>query len=138
MSAPASVPDTARLTAVAARYVRDTPAPDPASISLYPGLRRIDIQPSVPSWDRVAVLDSLLIWTHQLTGITGDWWHTPGGDLHITLTGRGPCGVTVRVYDAFPYRTVRQHVALTEGASESVTPGELYRLALELRKGHLA
>ncbi|MYW97189.1 hypothetical protein G3I59_42895 [Amycolatopsis rubida] len=127
--------DTARLATVAARYVRDTPAPDPASIMLLPGQRRIEIQPSVDFGDPVAILGALLIWTHRLTGITGEWWHTSGGRLHILLTGRGPCGIEFRIYSGIAYQAVRRHVVLAKGARESVTPDELYRLALELRKG---
>ncbi|HWD04077.1 MAG TPA: hypothetical protein VG674_16685 [Amycolatopsis sp.] len=130
-----STSGTARLAAVVTRWVRETPAPEPASISLRPERREVALQPSTVFGDPVATLGALLIWTHQLTGITGDWWHTAGGDLHITLTGRGPCGVTVQVYSSIPYRIARSQVALAKGKTESVTPDELYRLALELRKG---
>ncbi|MEU4245827.1 hypothetical protein AB0F15_00260 [Amycolatopsis sp. NPDC026612] len=125
----------AKLAAVAVAYVRDTPAPEPVHLSLDPGFHRVDVQPDIPRADPVGVLGALLIWTHRLTGVTGEWWHTPGGELHITLTGRGPCGVSFLVYSSIPYRTARRHVALAASARESVTPDELYRLALELRKG---
>ncbi|WP_370970086.1 hypothetical protein [Amycolatopsis sp. cg9] len=126
----------AKLAAVAVTYVRDTPAPEPCYLALNPGSHAVEIQPDVRQATPVTVLGTLLVWTHRLTGINGDWWHTPGGELHITLTGRGPSGVRFLVYSSFPYRVARRHVALAAGARESVTPDELYRLALELRKGH--
>jgi hypothetical protein len=131
-----SLTGVAKLAAVAVALVRDTPAPEPCHVSLDPGVQTVDIQPTtVDRTDPVGVLGTLLIWTHRLTGVTGDWWHTPRGDLHISLIGRGPGGIRVKVYNSIPYRQVRRHVALDTGARESVTPDELYRLALELRKG---
>jgi hypothetical protein len=129
--------NVAKLATIAERYVTTTPAPDPMDITLYPGKQEISLQPSI-EFDPVAVLGSLLIWTHRLTGITGNWWRTASNDLHITLNGRGPAGVRFRVYSSFAYRHARSHVSLAKGDTESVTPDELYRLALELRvqKGH--
>ncbi|MEU5257337.1 hypothetical protein [Amycolatopsis sp. NPDC021455] len=125
----------AKLATVAVTYVGDTPAPEPCYLSLNPSSHTVEIQPDVRRAAPVAVLGALLVWTHRLTGVTGDWWHTPGGDLRITLTGRGPCGVRFLVYSSITYGTARRHVALAKNARESVTPDELYRLALELRKG---
>jgi hypothetical protein len=126
----------AKLAAVAVAYVRDTPAPEPCYITLNPGDNEIDLQPDVPfGRDPVIVLGALLVWTHRLTGITGTWTHGTDGALFISLTGRGPSGVHIRVYSSIPYRAARRHVALVKGFRESVTPDELYRLALELRKG---
>jgi hypothetical protein len=129
--------NVAKLATIAQRFVTTTPAPEPAIITLHPRAHRIDIQPTIGP-DPVSVLGCLLIWTHRLTGITGTWWHTAGNDLHITLTGRGPAGVRIRVYSSFAYHHARPHVSLAKGDTESVTPDELYRLALELRvqKGH--
>jgi len=133
-TAVAPLGNIAKLATVAVRYVRDTPAPEPCDISISPSTHTISIQPTVtyPA-EPVNVLGTLLIWTHRLTGVTGDWWHIPSGDLHITLTGRGPCGTHIRVYSSFRYRDARPHVQLAKAERESVTPDELYRLALELR-----
>ncbi|MGW4520121.1 hypothetical protein [Amycolatopsis sp. NPDC004378] len=126
----------AKLTTVARMFVRDTPAPEPCFLTLSTHDNRIELQPSVPSRrDPVVVLGALLIWTHRLTGITGSWRHTRDGSLFIALTGRGPAGVRIQVYSSIPFTQTGGHVALAAGAGESVTPDELYRLALELRKG---
>ncbi|HVV09221.1 hypothetical protein [Amycolatopsis sp.] len=121
-----------KIAAALVRYVRDTPAPEPTSVMLYPDKNAVDIQPSHGP-DPVQTIGSLLIWTHRLTGITGEWWRTPGGDLFTILTGRGPHGITYGVYGAIPYRAVQRLVRLPQGERESVTPDELYQLALELR-----
>lgn len=126
----------AKLAAVAVAYVRDTPALEPCYITLNPAGNEIDLQPDVPlGRDPVIVLGALLVWTHRLTGIAGTWTHGTDDALFISLTGRGPSGVRIRVYSSIPYQAARRHVVLNKGNRESVTPDELYRLALELRKG---
>ncbi|WP_410640698.1 hypothetical protein [Amycolatopsis sp. lyj-346] len=126
----------AKLTTVARMFVRDTPAPEPCFLTLNPHDNQIELQPTVPTRrDPVAVLGALLIWTHRLTGIAGSWRHTRNGALFIELTGRGPAGVRIQVYSSIPFTQTGGHVALAAGAGESVTPDELYRLALEIRKG---
>jgi len=123
----------AKLAAIATRLIRETPAPEPASVCLTPGTSSISIQPSVGN-DPVTVIGSLLVWTHCLTGLQGDWWRTAHGSLHITFRGRGPSGSRVCVYDAFPYSLAQKHLALRKGDHETVTPDELYLLALEIAK----
>ncbi|WP_181770347.1 hypothetical protein [Amycolatopsis pittospori] len=121
----------AKLAAIATRLVNETPAPEPASVCLTPGSSSISIQPDAGT-DPVSVIGSLLIWTHCLTGLQCEWWHTSSGQLHMTLRGRGPAGSRVCVYDAFPYSLARKHLALRKGDHESVTPDELYLFALEI------
>ncbi|NKQ53315.1 hypothetical protein HFP15_10520 [Amycolatopsis sp. K13G38] len=121
-----------KLAAAVIRYVHATPAPEPVAVTLAPRDHEVSLQPRHSS-DPVHTLGSLLVWTHRLTGVTGDWWHTASRDLHITLTGRGPHGITFRVYAGIPHRLVKRHVRLAPGARESVTPDEVYRLALTLR-----
>jgi len=128
-----SLDGVAKLAAIATRLVQETPAPEPASVCLTPGTSSISIQPSVGN-DPVTVIGSLLIWTHSLTGLHGDWWRTAHGTLHITLRGRGPSGSRVCVYDAFPYSIARRYITLRKGDHETVTPDELYLLALEIAK----
>ncbi len=132
-TALAPLEGVAKLAAIATRMVRETPAPEPFSIDLHPGTFSISIQPGGVN-DPVEVIGALLIWTHSLTGLHGDWWHTSAGQLHITLRGRGPSGTRVKVYSSFSYSLARRHVDLREGDQETVTPDELYRLALELAK----
>ncbi len=132
-TALAPLTGVAKLAAVATKLVRETPAPEPFSVTLHPGTFNISIQPDAGS-DPVTVIGSLLIWTHGLTGLHGDWWHTRDGQLHITLNGRGPSGTKVRVYDSFPYSRARRHLSLRKGDHETVTPDELYLIALEIAK----
>lgn len=124
----------AKLATVARLYIRDTPAPEPCFVTLDTNANQIDIQPPTRR-DPVELLGALLVWSHRLTGITGTWTHTRDEHLHIILAGRGPSGVRIRVYSSIPFEYADGHVALAAGARESVTPDELYRLALEIRKG---
>lgn len=132
-TALAPLEGVAKLAAVATRLVRETPAPEPFSVRLEPGTFSITIQPGAMG-DPVTEIGALLIWTHLLTGLKGNWWHTSVGRLHIELNGRGPSGTRVCVYGSVPYSVARRHVALRKGDHESVTPDELYLLALEIAK----
>jgi hypothetical protein len=123
-----------KLADVARQVVRDTPAPEPSVITIYPSRNEVNIQPPHTS-DPVAALGMLLVWTHRLTGITGTWTHTDDKHLHVSFSGRGPAGVGIRVYGSIPFDFARDYVALRAGKRESVTPDELYRLALAIRKG---
>ncbi|MEU0794723.1 hypothetical protein ABZ342_32070 [Amycolatopsis sp. NPDC005961] len=123
-----------KLADVARQVVRDTPAPEPSVITIYPSQNELTFQPPHQR-DPVAALGTLLVWTHQLTGITGRWTHTDDQQLHVSFAGRGPGGVRIRVYGSIPFDFARGYVALRAGGRESVTPDELYRLALEIRKG---
>jgi hypothetical protein len=124
----------AKLAAIARQIVRDTPAPEPLTVTLYGSGNEIAIQPSV-GWDPVDGLGALLVWTHQLTGITGTWSRTSDDRLFISLTGRGPGGVRIQVYSSIPFDFARGYVTPPADGGESVTPDELYRLALSIRKG---
>lgn len=124
-----------KLAGAVMRYVAATPAPEPASITLFPDMNRVDFQPEV-NRDPVQAIGALLVWTHRLTGITGTWSRTiKDGPIHATLTGRGPHGITFRVFTGLSYRPLARLITLPLGHRESVTPDELYRLALELRTG---
>lgn len=122
-----------RMATAAARYIDTVPAPEPAVVTLYPGGDVVKIQPSLYGKDAVQVLGALLIWSHQLTGITGRWHHLNDGTVLINLTGRGPYGIRFNIYYSLPHADIRRHVALPPGARESVTPDELYRLGLQIR-----
>jgi hypothetical protein len=133
-SALAPLSNVAALAHTATAYVRRTPAPEPASIMLHPRQRSFDIQPGTEVGDSaVAVLGSLMVWTHPLVAVTGDWWHTSRGSLHIALTGRLGNGIGVRVYDGIPIASTHGLITLPKGERESVIPDEIYRLALALR-----
>ncbi|WAL66620.1 hypothetical protein ORV05_02040 [Amycolatopsis cynarae] len=129
----APVATISALATAAQRLIRITPAPTPSSVTLISPTRTIDLQ---PGWtpDPVHRLAGLLVWTHSLTGLTGTWWHTEDGHLYISLVGRGPFGVTVNTYSSIPFRLVKRLVRLPQGERESVTPDELYRLAIALRE----
>lgn len=124
----------ATLAHTALHYITSVPLPEPAHVTLMPHENRIKILPRVHNYnDPVAVIGSLLLWSHRLTGITGEQWYTPSAHLHITLRGRLHNGIRIEIYDGIPYNTVRAHVRLKPRDIESITPDELYRLALDLR-----
>jgi len=54
--------------------------------------------------DLVALAGGLLSWTATLDEVTASIWRVPaGGSVHLTITGRMPCGVPVDVYGGTPF-----------------------------------
>ena len=49
--------------------------------------------------DLVALAEGLLSWASTLDEVTASIWRVPdGGSVHLSITGRMPCGVPVDVY----------------------------------------
>lgn len=123
----------ARMAAAIRDHVASVPQPEPACATLHPREWAADIQPRVHGADPATVIGTLLVWAHCMEGITADWWHTPEGSLHITITGRIPGGIRLKVYSAIEFTDTAGHVRLAAGQRESTSPDELYHLALALR-----
>jgi hypothetical protein len=50
------------------------------------------------------IASALLSWADTLTGATAEAWRVPSGDcVHLSVIGRLPGGVSVRVYGGVPY-----------------------------------
>ena len=54
--------------------------------------------------DLTALAGSLLRWTATLDEVSASIWRVPdGGSVHLSITGRMPCGVPVDVYGGTPF-----------------------------------
>jgi len=54
--------------------------------------------------DLVPLAGGLMRWTATLDDVTASIWRVPdGGSVHLTITGRMPCGVPVDVYGGTPF-----------------------------------
>ena len=67
------------------------------------------------------IASALLSWADTLTGVTVEAWRVPSGDcVHLSVIGRLPGGVSVRVYGGVPYTEHGIGCDLTPDASTSV------------------
>jgi len=110
----------------------DCPLPEPALVSLEPTINRITIQAG--GWpDPLDHLAELLLWAYALEQVTADWWHTRHGRLHLTVHGRTPTGVALKVYGAIAFADCAGLVPLAAEESEGVSLDEIYTLLGLLR-----
>jgi hypothetical protein len=136
-STAASGSRLAMLTEAWRAFLRDCPLPEPALVSLDPTTNRITIQAGGIR-DSLNHLGELLLWAYHLEQVNAQWWHTPHGDLHITVQGRTNIGVAFKVYSGIPLEDCAGLVLLAPEESEDVSLDELYTLLGLLREHHQA
>jgi hypothetical protein len=115
-------------------FLRDCPLTEPAVVSLEPTLTRISIQAGHHQ-DALDHVGELLLWAYTLDQVSAQWWHTPGGRLHLSIDGRASSGVALKVYGGIPFDHCAGLVQLTPGETEGVSLDESYTL-LGLLRGH--
>ena len=106
--------------------------PAPASVDFIPGPRQIGVQ--VAGVGLGSCLASLLVWAFTLADVTAQWWHTPSGNLHVTVTGRTAGGAQMRVYSGGDFAACHGLVQLATDQKEGVSLDELYTLVNLLRE----
>jgi hypothetical protein len=127
----------ATLTEAWRALLHDCPLPEPALVSLEPTVNRITIQAG-GTQNPLDHLAELLLWAYALEQVTAEWWHTRHGHLHLTVHGRTPTGVALKVYGAIPFADCAGLVALAADESEGVSLDEIYTLLGLLRDHHQA
>ncbi|MET7993352.1 hypothetical protein ABZU76_20885 [Amycolatopsis sp. NPDC005232] len=76
--------------------------PPVASLDVTAWSRPITVQLDVDGL--VEVAGALLVWANTLDDVTATLWRMPHGDLvHLSIIGRTPCGIPVRVYGGVPF-----------------------------------
>ncbi len=121
------------LTAALQAHLSTYPLPQPCSIRLDLIQPQIVVQVDAaghPADD----LAELLVWAYTLSGVTASWWHTPSGNLHITIAGRTAAGVTFRVFAGVGYQDTAGLVCLATNTSQGVPLDELHALVGRLRE----
>lgn len=113
-------------------HVLGRPLPAPASVDFTPGPREIGVQ--VTGAGVGSCLANLLVWAYTLADVTAQWWHTPNGNLHTTVTGRTAGGARMRVYNSGHFADCHGLVQLDLDQREGVSLDELYTLVNLLRE----
>lgn len=55
--------------------------------------------------DPPEIADALLAWADTLDGVIAESWRVPTGEsVHLSVTGRLPGGVSIKVYGFLPFR----------------------------------
>jgi hypothetical protein len=116
-------------------FLRDYPVAEPAMVNLEPTLNRISIQPGHHQ-DALDHLGELLLWAYTPDRVSAQWWHTPGGSLHLSIDGRAGTGVALKVYGGIPFEHCAGLVQLSPGEAEGVSLDEIYTLLGLLREHH--
>jgi hypothetical protein len=125
----------ATLTEAWRALLTEYPRPEPAVVSLEPTVNRITIQAGGRQ-DPLDHLAELLLWAYALEQVTAEWWHTRAGRLHLTVHGRTPTGVALKVYGAISFADCAGLVPLALDESEGVSLDEIYTLLGLLRDHH--
>jgi FtsP/CotA-like multicopper oxidase with cupredoxin domain len=82
--------------------VFEIPAPCSAHLTTYPGGPQVTMQ--LARHQLPETTHSLLAWADTLTEVTAEAWRVPSGDsVHLSVTGRLPEGVLIRVYGGVPF-----------------------------------
>jgi hypothetical protein len=92
-------------------FLHDCPLTEPAMISLEPTLPGSAFKPVIttaPWITWVSCCYGPTPWTRA-----AQWWHTPGGSLHISIDGRAGTGVALQVYGGIPFAHCAGLVQLT-------------------------
>ncbi len=121
------------LMAALQAHLSTYPLPQPCSIRLDLIQPQIVVQVDAaghPADD----LAELLMWAYTLHGVTASWWHTPSGNLHVTIEGRTAAGVAFRVFAGVGYQDTAGLVCLATNTSQCVTLDELRALVGRLRE----
>jgi hypothetical protein len=113
-------------------HVLGRPLPAPASVDFILGPRQIGVQ--VAGVGLGSCLANLLVWAYTLADVTAQWWHTPSGNLHVTVTGRTAGGARMRVYSGGDFAASHGLVQLDPDQREGVSLDELYTLVNLLRE----
>jgi hypothetical protein len=116
-------------------FLRDYPVAEPAVVNLEPTLYRISMQAGHHQ-NALDHLGELLLWAYTLDQVSAQWWHTPGGRLHVSIDGRAGTGVALKVYGAISFEHCAGLVQLSPGEAEGVSLDEIYTLLGLLREHH--
>lgn len=137
MTTPTNTSGTrlATLTEAWRALLADCAMPEPALVSLEPTINRITIQAGSRQ-NPLDHLGELLLWAYTLEQVTAEWWHTSNGHLHLTIHGRTPTGMALKVYGGLPFNHCAGLVPLALDESESVSLDEIYTLLGLLREHH--
>ncbi|MDQ3764803.1 MAG: hypothetical protein M3460_25755 [Actinomycetota bacterium] len=95
----------------------DVPAPWSVTVNAYLDEPNVTLQ--ITCREPTELAAALLAWADTLTAVTAEAWRVPDGNsVHLSITGRLPCGEPLRIYGAVP---VTEHGIGTDLAPDTAT-----------------
>jgi len=123
---------TAELLAALGAHLGDFELPAIASVHLATGMAGPQASVQLAHHGQPsAIAAGLLAWADTLTDISAEAWRVPRGDsVHLSITGRLPCGTEVLIYDAVPVTDLHLGADLAPGARTTLPLATLRHLAI--------
>ncbi|MGH3985705.1 MAG: hypothetical protein ACRDTZ_00100 [Pseudonocardiaceae bacterium] len=87
-------------------HLSDPALPEPWSVQVCPTLPDYQVSVQLRHHGMPSVAAGLVVWAATLTEVTARVWRTPDGQqVHLSIHGRLPCGLWVRVLGGAPSTT---------------------------------
>jgi hypothetical protein len=121
---------TAELLATLGEHLTGFELPALASVHLTIGMAgpQVCVQLDCHRQPPVIAAD-LLAWADTLTQTSAEAWRPPHGDtVHLSITGRLPCGTEIQIYEAVAVTDVRVGADLAPGARTTLPLAALRHL----------
>lgn len=111
-------------------HLADFDLPQLYSVTVVAAVGGLNVTAQLAHHHPHAIAASLLAWADTLTKVTVEAWREPSGDcVHLSVIGRLPDGVSVRVYGGVPFTEHRIGADLARDASKTVTLAAVRHLA---------
>jgi len=95
--------------------------PDLYSVTVVTAVGTLDVSAQLACHHPPEITSGLLAWADTLTTVTTEAWRVPSGDsVHLSVIGRLPDGVTIRVYGGMAFTVHGIGANLTPDASTTV------------------
>ncbi|MDQ3764558.1 MAG: hypothetical protein M3460_24285 [Actinomycetota bacterium] len=105
----------------------DVPAPWSVTVNTYLDPPNLTLQ--ITCRELAELAGALLAWADTLTAVTAEAWRVPDGkSVHLSITGRLPCGESLRIYGAVPVTKDGIGADLAPGAATTIPLVALRRL----------
>jgi hypothetical protein len=104
--------------------------PELYSVTLLNTWGELNISAQLAAHHPPQIASGLLAWADTLTNVTSEAWRVPSGDtVHLSVIGRLPGDVSIRVYGGMPFIEHGLGAELAPDASTTVPPAVLRHLA---------
>ena len=104
--------------------------PELYSVTLLNAWGGLNISAQLAAHHPPQIASGLLAWADTLTNVTIEAWRVPSGNtVHLSVIGRLPGDVSIRVYGGVPFIEHGLGAELAPDASTTVPPAVLHHLA---------
>jgi hypothetical protein len=103
-------------------HLADFEVPELYSVTVLNAWGGLDVSAQLACHHPPEIASGLLVWADTLTDVTIEAWRVPSGDtVHLSVIGRLPGGVSIRVYGGVPFTQRGIGADLAPDASTTVS-----------------